>query len=205
MDSSQRPIVSWLKKKFSPSYWDAPIFFVILVHLCFAPYTKVEESFNVQAIHDLLFEKDRFDHLDFPGVVPRTFLGPLFVSTISWPFVVLAGNSKRWAFFIARLLLGILGLGAFSALRRAVCSEFGPAASGFFAILLSCQFHLPYYLSRPLPNTFALILVTLALSQWLARKRPFAVVFLFAFTTAVFRCDVLLLAAPIGIMMLLTK
>lgn len=46
---------------------------------------QVEESFNTQATHDLLFlspttELGEFDHLAFPGVVPRTFWGPLLLA-----------------------------------------------------------------------------------------------------------------------------
>lgn len=71
---------------------------VILLHLAWAPYTKVEESFNVQAVHDILvhgiptenaseFLAQHYDHVSFPGSVPRTFSGALVLAGLSRPFV----------------------------------------------------------------------------------------------------------------------
>ena len=61
-----------------PDAWSGVLMVVILLHVANTPYTKVEESFNVQAVHDLLYHRQRigqYDHLEFPGVVPRTFIG----------------------------------------------------------------------------------------------------------------------------------
>merc|ERR1712232_853580 len=63
---------------------------VFNIHLNAAPYTKVEESFNIQATHDILnygvpwantsaVLHDKFDHVAFPGSVPRTFVGALLL------------------------------------------------------------------------------------------------------------------------------
>lgn len=78
------------------SYLIFPAF--VFLHLYVAPYTKVEESFNMQATHDILTYgvptnnfhlrlKAQYDHMIFAGAVPRTFVGSLVLAAVARPFV----------------------------------------------------------------------------------------------------------------------
>jgi alpha-1,6-mannosyltransferase len=58
-------------------------------------------------------------------------------------------------------------------------------------------------MSRPLPNTYALIFCNLALAFWIKNKWEWVVVWL-AFATIIFRCDIAVLAFSV-IFILLNK
>lgn len=84
---------------------------VIALHLFAAPYTKVEESFHLQATHDILKHgipsprlgleevartfASEYDHFTFPGAVPRTFVGALALAAGSQPVLWLDSHVDR--------------------------------------------------------------------------------------------------------------
>ena len=100
-----------------PGPWELPVVLLPALYVLLCPYTKVEESFGLQATHDLLYHRSglaAYDHHDFPGVVPRSFLGPLALALASSPAVGalhLAGASKHAALYAVRLTLGLLSSG----------------------------------------------------------------------------------------------
>jgi alpha-1,6-mannosyltransferase len=147
----------------------------MLLHLIAAPYTKVEESFNVQAAHDILrfgvpwsnATLQRYDHETFPGSVPRTFVGPLLLSGISMPLGAarLVVTNPPLAQLLCRTLLGLLNVAGLFNIKTAVDTAFGKTAGVWYVLLQASQFHIMYYASRTLPNMFALPLTNFALSS----------------------------------------
>ena len=186
-------------------YWaegDYLMLAATVFHLWMCPYTKVEESFNLQATHDLLYHRQRthlYDHLEFPGVVPRTFLGALLNALVAapaaWAFDVL--HAPR---FIGQALVrGVLALAyvtSLSAVRYQLRKKINPHIGGLFALVTSCQFHLMFYASRPLPNTYAGIAVNVAISYWL-RGEVTTCLCLLTSAGVVLRAELVLLYLPV--------
>lgn len=180
------------------------------IHLIICPYTKVEESFNLQAIHDLLYHGSnisQYDHLEFPGVVPRTFLGPIMISILSVPFVTFVntfGLSKFIIQYIVRAILGSFVIFAFYLYRCSLEKQFGNILTTWLVLITASQFHFMFYLSRTLPNTFALILVLLAYHFWLRQKHQQLIVTT-ALVVIVFRAELAILLGFIILIEVISK
>nr|CAB3487828.1 unnamed protein product [Digitaria exilis] len=197
--------------------WDIMLGSIAAFYAVMTPYTKVEESFNVQAMHDVLYHThhiEKYDHLEFPGVVPRTFIGALVISIISSPAVFvmrLLHVPKFYSLLTVRLVLSCVTLLSLRLLRVQVKKKFGHHAEAFFVVLTAIQFHLLFYSSRPLPNIFALALAPSVrvnkgskLFMQLHYTKLCAIhIFLQIVAAVVFRCDIILLLGPIGFALLL--
>lgn len=152
------------------------LLFLLIAYYCIhCPYTKVEESFALQATHDIIHYRtdiSKYDHIEFPGVVPRTFLGSLLLGTLTKCCIALLRTvttalNRFHEQLIARLILGALVCCAVERFQTAVKTLFGRQASVWFVVLTCCQFHFNFWSSRTLPNTFALPLVLFGLANWL--------------------------------------
>ena len=219
----------------------------VLLYVRLAPYTKVEESFNTQAVHDVIFHTNDlhlWDHKEFPGVVPRTFVGPLILGkvtkTVARAMEVFVNSNpvtKRifrseqvWGELkhlvetlneeetfvrtkmhyqvIMRMVLGLLSTFSLHRFHSVIGKNFGNDVAVYASVLALAQFHLAFYASRPLPNIFAFVLTTFALSLWLEDRKNLKInrsvldtlaVAIVSMVVAVFRCDNILLLAPLGV------
>ncbi|PHH61558.1 hypothetical protein CDD82_2134 [Ophiocordyceps australis] len=181
-----------------------------LLHLVASPYTKVEESFNLQAAHDIMVygtppdPSHSYDHFVFAGAVPRTFVGAALLAALAKPFVWAAGFHH--AQFVVRALLAAANAASLVLLRRTLLHAAGAPAATWWALLMLGQFHVWYYLSRTLPNMFAFGLTTTAFACLLSSRRaaPQALGLL-ALAAAVFRAELAILLAATGLHLLATR
>ena len=190
---------------------NAVLYLTSATHVILCPYTKVEESFNLQAVHDILhhgWDLDSYDHHTFPGVVPRTFLGPLIISWLSWPLTSLSAlvfpGSKFLLQVLVRLVLGSLVVTALIFFKSSVRARFGREVSVWLGLLTASQFHLMFYSSRLLPNTLALVPVLFSLGFWL-RSRSHWFIFTAAGAILVFRGELAMFLGAILFMEIMVK
>ncbi|XP_076392805.1 alg12 alpha-1,6-mannosyltransferase isoform X4 [Megachile rotundata] len=177
---------------------DHLIILVAMVHLLYCPFTKVEESFNLQAMHDILyhgFNLSEYDHHEFPGVVPRSFVGPIIISGLASPLIATINYlqlNKFFAQYVVRATLGLVVIGMLKLYRDALQSVFGLQFTKWFVAITVTQYHFMYYLSRPLPNIMAMPLVLLALYGWLRQSH---IIFIWSSAAAIiiFRAELAML------------
>ncbi|WFC98466.1 dolichyl-P-Man:Man7GlcNAc2-PP-dolichol alpha-1,6-mannosyltransferase [Malassezia yamatoensis] len=141
----------------------------LIIPIALAPFTKVEESFTLQAVHDLLTYGVRnglaeYDHIHFPGAVPRSFLGPIVIASLSSPvlwFKRLASETNSvQAQFIVRLALAFASWLALIQFAKSVLRA--QAARTFFYWICASQYHLVFWSTRTTPNSVAFPIVVLA-------------------------------------------
>ena len=97
-----------------------------------------------------------------------------------------------------RFALAAFVSSGFASFRRAVSRRFGADVSHWLVLLCCLQFHFGFYLSRPLPNTFALGWVLFGFAYWIDGDHRRCLFVLIA-TMTVFRGELLILAAPIAL------
>ncbi|KAI9894664.1 MAG: dolichyl-P-Man:Man(7)GlcNAc(2)-PP-dolichol alpha-1,6-mannosyltransferase [Vezdaea aestivalis] len=197
---------------------------LILLHLYISPFTKVEESFNLQATHDILKYgvptnhidstlRKYYDHLTFSGSVPRTFVGPLLLGGVSTPLVALFPRIDQQ--LVIRAILGLYNAFALLVFKNHVTKAFGRDVGTWYILLQASQFHIIYYASRTLPNQFAFGLTTLGLSMCLPtiahpaekriQNRQRVGLYLLTFAGVVFRSEIALLIFTLSSYNLITS
>ncbi|GAA5961422.1 hypothetical protein JCM21900_004908 [Sporobolomyces salmonicolor] len=202
---------------------EALLFLSSAAHVLLAPYTKVEESFTLHAARDLLLRGvtgealSQYDHVEFAGAVPRSFVGPALLAGLAYPFVWAGRQLGLLATglevqILLRLTLTLISTLSLVFLSRRVRAAFGPKVGRYFLLISASQFHVPFWMGRTVPNMIAFPLVQVALallitpatlsSSWSKRsssKSPLVAFALLAFAAVILRLELAALIAPFAL------
>lgn len=199
-------------------FLDPLLIAVVGYYLYVSPFTKVEESFNIQAIHDILnygiypqsVIEENYDHVQFPGAVPRTFVGSLVIASVVnllnrvlsiLDMDLFAEASQLEILKIVRGVLGIANVLMLMKVRDSINFVSKRTLKGvigfWFLVLLLSQFHILYYSTRTLPNFIVLPIVSFSISK-LVEGDMSGLTWL-AFSAIVFRLEIGLLAVIIAL------
>ncbi|KAI8051148.1 GPI mannosyltransferase [Syncephalis plumigaleata] len=169
--NKQKTKTSWY-----PDIIDLLLICLTTLHVVVAPFAKVEEQFNVEALHDLLYHGwshlDEYNHTAYPGPVPRTFIGPIFLYSIVkpvqliWQFINPAVSKVNFL-ILARCILAATTVLAQSHFRYTIQRVYDSTVARALAIIYAVQFHFIFWSGRTIPNTFAFNMVTVAFSYWI--------------------------------------
>lgn len=212
------------KSTVTTSFFEAVLLALSLVYIFTAPFSKVEESFNIHATYDIVFNLflnesgnglEDFDHFDFPGVVPRTFTGSVILSGILYPIIFILNFCSRFGFLsrtavklatymLMRCSLACLTWKALVSIGHTLRDKYDHIVQKWFVVFCFVQFHLLFYSGRLLPNSFALIICSFATNH-LIQGNNITCLFLLTFCTIVFRCDVIILVGLILILSLFKR
>ena len=92
-----------------------------------------------------------------------------FTSAIRWaPLLPVRAIFQATHLYHPALVQGSLVFACMLQYCCAIRKGFGAAVSRAFLCITISQFHTPFYGSRPVPNTFALALASLAYAEWIA-------------------------------------
>lgn len=92
--------------------------------------------------------------------------------------------SRTTCFSVCPVLVqGSLCWLAMCRVHRVLSAKLGKPCGRAFLLITAIQFHLPFYMSRTLPNTFATAVLGFALADWMDARHPRRLVSLLVFAT----------------------
>jgi alpha-1,6-mannosyltransferase len=179
----------------SSLYFHLTPLIVFIVHAALAPYHKVEEGFATGGVYDIMESVHRSDRLETDWV-PRS----------SIPIYILAFLSRISGYLLAfiptslhpRLWTAVFSHVCLTWLVQTVRRRFGDDCAMLLVLFVIVQFHIPFYASRMLMNTFGLGLSLVGVALYLD-GRFLSALFVLVATSFAIRLDIFPLAVGVGL------